>query len=77
MTDPTDTPYQNPHPTPYRQLRRSRDDRMVGGVCAGLARYLRVDPTLIRIGMVVLALITWGVALAGYLIAWLIMPEEV
>jgi phage shock protein C len=49
---------------------------MLAGVCAGLADYLRVDPTLVRVGFAVLAIITWGVALLAYLIAWIVMPEE-
>lgn len=49
---------------------------MLAGVCAGLAHYLRVDPTLVRVGFAVLAIITWGVALLAYLVAWLLMPEE-
>lgn len=77
----TNQPYRNPSATgpeqpPYRQLRRSRSDRMLAGVCAGIANYLRVDPTLIRVGVAVLAIITWGVALLGYVIAWIVMPEE-
>lgn len=70
----TETPYQN-QPT-YRQLRRSRSDRMLAGVCGGAASYLKVDPTLIRVGFAVLAIVTWGVAVLAYLVAWLIMPEE-
>jgi phage shock protein PspC (stress-responsive transcriptional regulator) len=49
---------------------------MIAGVCAGVADYLRVDPTLIRVGMAVLAIITWGVALLAYLVAWAMIPEE-
>ena len=70
----TETPYQNQ--SPVRLLRRSRSDRMVAGVCAGLANYLRIDPTVVRIGFAVVAIITWGVALLAYLIAWAVMPEE-
>jgi len=62
--------------TPVRLLRRSKSDRMVAGVCAGLAKYLRIDPTVVRIGFAVVAIITWGVALLAYLIAWAVMPEE-
>lgn len=74
-------PHQNPSPAgpdrpPYRLLRRSRSDRMLAGVCAGIANYLRVDPTLVRVGVAVLAIITWGLALLGYIIAWIVMPEE-
>lgn len=82
MTYQPKQPEQNPSPAPgpeqppYRLLRRSRSDRMLAGVCAGLARYLKVDPTLVRVGFAVLAIITWGVALLAYLIAWIVMPEE-
>jgi len=66
--------YQN-QPT-YRQLRRSRSDRMLAGVCACIADYLRLDPTLIRVGFAVLVLVSWGLALVAYLIGWLLSPEE-
>ncbi|HLU32795.1 MAG TPA: PspC domain-containing protein [Natronosporangium sp.] len=68
------TSYQN-EPT-YRQLRRSRSDRMVAGVCAGIAEYLRLDPTLIRVGFAVLVLISWGLALVAYVLGWILIPEE-
>jgi phage shock protein C len=59
----------------YRKLRRPLDDRMVAGVCSGLARYFGVDPVLVRIGFAVLALVTWGVALVAYPLLWIIMPD--
>jgi phage shock protein PspC (stress-responsive transcriptional regulator) len=59
----------------YRQLRRSRSDRMLAGVCGGIAEYLRVDPTLVRVGFAVLAIVTWGVALLAYVVGWALMPE--
>jgi phage shock protein C len=71
-----ETPYQEQTPTPVRQLRRSRGDRMIAGVCAGVANYFRVDPTLVRVGFAVLTIFTSGVALLGYVIAWAVMPEE-
>jgi phage shock protein C len=37
-----------------RLLRRSRDDRVIAGVCGGLGRYLQVDPVLLRIALVIL-----------------------
>lgn len=64
------------HPAPYRRLRRSQSERMLAGVCGGLAEYMRVDPTLVRVGFAVLAIITWGVALLAYLVGWVIIPEE-
>ncbi|HEX6497936.1 MAG TPA: PspC domain-containing protein [Micromonosporaceae bacterium] len=60
----------------YRELRRSRDDRMIGGVCAGLARYLGVDPTVVRVLAVVLTVVTGGGLALAYLVVWMIMPQE-
>ncbi len=65
-----------PTVTPYKQLRRPLDDRIVAGVCSGIGRYLAVDPVLIRVGFVVLAALTWGAALLAYPVAWFLMPEE-
>jgi phage shock protein C len=56
------------------QLRRSRQDRVLAGVCGGLGRYLNVDPVILRIVMV--ALIFAGVGIPAYIIAWLVIPEE-
>jgi len=56
-------------------MRRSRDDRVVAGVCSGAAKYLNVDPVVIR---VVIAVLTF-VGLAGlilYLAAWFLLPSE-
>jgi phage shock protein C len=60
----------------YKQLRRSRYDRMLGGVCAGIARYLGVDPVAVRVGYAVVALITGGLALLAYPVLWILMPQE-
>lgn len=63
-------------PAPQRpRLARSRSNRIIGGVCAGLARYLGVDPVMIRIAFVVLALAGGG-GVVLYLVAWVLMPEE-
>ena len=56
-------------------LRRSKSDRVIAGVCAGLGRYLGIDPVLIRIGFVV-ALLLFGFGPLLYLILWLVVPEE-
>ena len=58
-----------------RLLRRSRTDRYVGGVCGGVAQYLNMDPTLVRILTVVASIFT-GVPLVLYLVALFFMPEE-
>lgn len=59
-----------------RQLRRSRDDRMVAGVCGGVGRYLGVDPTIVRITLVVLTVLGMGSTLLAYAIAWILIPED-
>ena len=75
------TPEANPMPTPPEGpsegpvLVRSRDDRVIGGVCGGLGHYLGIDPVLVRIAFVVLA-VAGGSGLLAYLLAWLIIPEE-
>ncbi|ADB34995.1 phage shock protein C, PspC [Kribbella flavida DSM 17836] len=58
-----------------KTLRRSRDQRMLSGVSGGIAEYLNIDATLVRLGIVGLTLITGGGALLGYVAAWIVMPE--
>jgi phage shock protein C len=60
---------------PYRKLYRSRQDRMLFGVCGGLARYLVVDPTVIRL-LFVLGAIVFGHGVLVYLILALLVPIE-
>ncbi|HLJ90535.1 MAG TPA: PspC domain-containing protein [Candidatus Angelobacter sp.] len=54
---------------------RPRQGRKVAGVCAGIAEYLDLDPTLIRI-VWLMCLLAGGVGLLGYLVAWIVVPEE-
>jgi phage shock protein PspC (stress-responsive transcriptional regulator)/predicted membrane protein len=58
-----------------RRLLRSRDDRVLGGVCGGLARYFNVDPLIIRIAFVALIFVG-GFAVAAYIAALLLVPED-
>ena len=58
-----------------KKLYRSRDDRMIAGVCGGLADYFNVDSSLIRLAVLFVFLFQ-GVGLIAYIIAWLIMSEE-
>jgi phage shock protein C len=59
-----------------KTLVRSRNDRMVAGICAGVARYFGIDVTMVRVMLVVLCLITGGAGILAYLLAWVIIPEE-
>ena len=61
---------------PRRSLTRSRENRKIAGVCAGVARYLGVDVTLIRILTVVLAIWPPPLGLLFYLACWIVMPQE-
>jgi phage shock protein C len=58
-----------------RQLRRSANDKMLGGVAGGIARYLGADVTLVRVIIAALALLN-GVGVALYAAAWLLIPED-
>lgn len=58
-----------------RALRRSTADGVIGGVASGIARYLQVDPIVIRIGFV-LSLALGGVGLLAYLAAWMLVPDQ-
>ncbi|MGY0234710.1 PspC domain-containing protein [Longispora urticae] len=62
--------------TAIKQLRRSRSDRKISGVCGGTARYFDFDPTLVRVLFIVSVFFTGGWSLLAYVAAWLIMPEE-
>ncbi len=55
-------------------LRRSRNDRMIMGVCGGISEYYNIDSTIVRIIMFLFALSFVGIL--GYIVAGLIIPEE-
>jgi phage shock protein PspC (stress-responsive transcriptional regulator) len=59
-----------------KKFYRSRTERMIAGVCGGLAAYLGIDPVLVRVLSVVLVPITGGIALLAYILLWLFGPEE-
>jgi phage shock protein PspC (stress-responsive transcriptional regulator) len=72
----SDQTWQQPTTTQRpRVLCRPTEDRMLAGVAAGIAQYLDVDPTLIRIAFAVLTLFG-GAAVLVYLAGWLLIPEE-
>jgi phage shock protein PspC (stress-responsive transcriptional regulator)/predicted membrane protein len=58
-----------------RRLLRSRDDRVLGGVCGGLARSFNVDPLIFRIAAVALVFVG-GFAIVAYIAALLLVPED-
>jgi phage shock protein PspC (stress-responsive transcriptional regulator) len=58
-----------------RRLVRSRTDRVIGGVAAGLADYMNADTALVRIAWALLIPLTGGAALLAYIVAWIVVPE--
>ncbi|RLD09669.1 MAG: PspC domain-containing protein [Chloroflexota bacterium] len=63
--------------TNYKRLYRSRDDRMIGGVCSGLGEYFGIDPTLVRLGFAIGSIATSSGAFWLYIILLIVVPEEV
>ncbi|MFX5574581.1 PspC domain-containing protein, partial [Acinetobacter baumannii] len=67
--------YETANEAPRGRLYRDESDKMLGGVCSGLANYLRVDPTIVRL---VFALITFGAGtgILLYILLWIILPSK-
>lgn len=58
------------------RLTRSKD-RIIAGVCGGLANHFSLDPSLVRIGFAVIALISAGIPmLLIYIVMWFVIPQE-
>jgi phage shock protein C len=60
---------------PPPRIKRSRDDRMLGGVCGGIARHFDLDPVIVRIATVALVCAV-GVGAVAYVAAWILMPLD-
>jgi phage shock protein C len=58
-----------------RRLYRSTNDRMISGVCAGLAEYMDIDATIVRL-LFALGLFAGGATFWAYLVMMLVVPEE-
>jgi phage shock protein PspC (stress-responsive transcriptional regulator) len=64
-----------PNSSGTKRLYRPREGRVVAGVCAGLATYFGVDPTLVRLAFA-LVTVFGGFGVLLYLVAWAVIPEE-
>ena len=60
----------------YKKLYRSRNNRMIGGVCAGLGDFFGIDPTVIRLLFVFGMIFGYGSLAAVYFVLLLVVPEE-
>lgn len=68
-------PYQ-PSQQPPKPLTRSMTNKMIAGVCGGLANYFNVDPVLMRVIFVLLVLIGIFPGVLAYLVCWVVIPPE-
>lgn len=59
-----------------KKLSRSLKNKMFGGVCAGIADYFNVDPTLVRVGYILLSVFTLFSGVIAYFILWIVMPVD-
>jgi phage shock protein C len=57
-----------------KRLTKSRDNRMICGVCGGIAEYFDIDPTVVRLALAVFCL-AGGSGILAYIIAAIVMPE--
>lgn len=60
----------------YRKLTRSRDNRMIAGVCGGIGEYSNIDPTVIRALFIIGTIMSGGMGVFAYLALAIVMPEE-
>ena len=58
-----------------KQLMRSGRDKKIAGVCAGLAKYFNIDPTLVRV-LWIISVCALGTGVLAYAVCWFVMPEE-
>ncbi|HWQ50139.1 MAG TPA: PspC domain-containing protein [Methanosarcina sp.] len=58
------------------KLYRSKKNRIIAGVCGGIGEYFKVDPTLIRLLLLLISIVGAGSGIVAYIIAWIIIPEE-
>ena len=58
-----------------KRIYRSRNDKVIAGICGGLGNYLNIDPVIIRVIFIIL-LLTVGSGILIYLIAWILIPLE-
>ena len=58
-----------------KRLYRSKNDRILGGVCAGLGQHLDVDPNVIRLIWAAVTVLSFGAGVIVYILAWILIPE--
>jgi len=59
-----------------KKLSRAREGKMIAGVCAGVARYLEIDVTLVRILWILVTIFPPIPGLVAYIVCWIVMPQD-
>lgn len=67
--------YTQSEPKRTKRLFRNPNDKMLGGVCSGIAAFFNIDPTIIRIALVLLVLFSVGSVILIYIVLWILLPE--
>lgn len=60
----------------HKRLSRSTKEKMIGGVCGGISNYFGIDPTLVRVGYILLSIFTIFSGVIAYFILWIVMPVD-
>lgn len=60
-----------------RRLYRDPDNKVLGGVCSGIAAYFNIDPVIVRVIFAVLPFLSFGVIIPVYIVLWIVMPEAI
>lgn len=59
-----------------KKLYLSDTNRKIGGVCGGIGEYFEVDPTLVRIIFIMIALLSFGLGVIAYILIWMVIPRK-
>ena len=59
-----------------KRLYRSEKEKMIGGVCGGIAEYFTLDPTLVRLAYILLSIFTIFSGVIAYFILWIVIPKR-
>jgi phage shock protein PspC (stress-responsive transcriptional regulator) len=59
-----------------KRLYRSEKEKMIAGVCGGIAEYFTLDPTMVRLGIILLGMFTVFSVVPAYLILWIVVPKR-
>lgn len=59
---------------PEKKLYRSQKDRIIAGVCGGIAEYFNISPWIVRVVWIIVVISSFGVGVVAYLLAWALIP---